>query len=80
MSAKVIALYNLPKYFQAFDDYCFSRNVPLAKPLPGPTKYEVSVGKDTDITGASSHHLAATLTFNSIQDIQTALVQKPNDR
>ena len=66
MSTKVIALYNLPKDVQAFDNYYFSRHVPLAKTLPGLTKYEVSVGKVTDITGTSPYHLAATLTFNSL--------------
>lgn len=73
MSAKVIALYNPPKNTEVFDAYYFSRHVPLAKTLPGLTKYEVSVGKVTDMTGASPYHLAATLTFNSLQDIQTAL-------
>ncbi len=73
MSAKVIALYNPPKDTAAFDKYYFERHVPLAKTLPGLQRYEVSNGKVTDISGASPYHLAATLTFNSMQDIQTAL-------
>ena len=73
MFAKVIALYNPPQDTQAFDKYYFGTHVPLAKTLPGLQRYEVSSGKVTDITGASPYHLAATLTFNSLQDVQAAL-------
>ena len=73
MSAKVIALYNMPQDVQAFDKYYFANHVPLAKTMPGLTCYEVSNGKVTDISGASPYHFVATLSFNSLKDIQTAL-------
>ena len=73
MSAKVIALYNPPQDADAFDKYYFAHHVPLAKKLPGLTRYEVSSGKVTDMSGASPYHLAATLTFNSMHDVQSAL-------
>ncbi len=73
MSAQVIALYNPPQDTQAFDSYYFERHVPLAKTLPGLQRYEVSIGKVTDMSGASPYYLAATLSFDSMQDIQKAL-------
>ncbi len=73
MSAKVIALYNSPQDPQAFDKYFFERHVPLAKTFNGLPRHEVSAGIVTDMTGASPYHLVATLAFNSMQDIQSAL-------
>jgi uncharacterized protein (TIGR02118 family) len=69
----VIALYNLPSDIAAFDKYYYANHVPLAKTLPGLRRYEVSTGKISDISGAASYHLAATLTFDSMQAIQAAL-------
>ena len=73
MAAKVIALYNAPQDSQAFDKYYYGKHVPLAKSLPGLKGYEVSSGKVTDMSGASPYYLAATLSFDSMQDIQAAL-------
>ena len=73
MSASVIALYNLPSDIAAFDNYYYAKHVPLAKTLPGLRRYEVSSGKVTDISGATPYHLAAMLTFDSMQAIQAAL-------
>ena len=73
MSAKVIALYNPPSDIAAFDKYYYANHVPLAKTLPGLRRYEVSSGKISDISGATPYHLAATLTFDSMQAIQAAL-------
>jgi uncharacterized protein (TIGR02118 family) len=73
MPAKLIALYNAPKDAQAFDKYYVERHIPLAKTVPGLKRYEVSAGKVTDPSGASPYHLVATLTFDSLPDVQAAL-------
>ncbi len=73
MTAKVIALYGAPKDAAAFNEYYFAKHVPLAKTLPGLAGYEVSTGGVNDIGGQPAYHLAATLTFASLDDIQSAL-------
>ena len=76
MTAKVIALYNEPQKVKAFDAYYYNHHVPLAKTLPGLRSYEVNSGPITTPEGKSPYHLVATLTFDSLQDIQAALTSK----
>lgn len=71
---KVLALYGIPADAEAFDEYYFSRHVPLAKTLPGLRGYEVSRGDIRGVVdGSRPYHLIATLLFDSEQDLQTAL-------
>lgn len=71
---KVLALYGMPADAKAFDDYYFSRHVPLAKTLPGLRGYEVSRGPVTGIMdGSRPYHLVATLSFDSMAALQAAL-------
>ena len=71
--AKIVALYKTPKDTAAFDRYYFATHVPLAKKLPGLRKYDVSDGGAHGPEGASPYHLVATLAFDSLAAIQSAL-------
>jgi len=71
--AKLVVLYKTPKSADAFDKYYFATHVPLAKKIPGLKKYDVSKGTVAAPAGASGIHLVATLYFDSLDAIQTAL-------
>ena len=70
--AEVIALYKKPADPAAFDDYYYSKHVPLAKTLPGLRGYEVSSGPVGTPTGEAQWHLVAILSFDSMAAIQAA--------
>ena len=70
--ASLVVIYKTPKNPAAFDDYYFSKHVPLAKHLPKMQRYETSKGAVHAPAGASGVHLVATLTFASLADIQAA--------
>ena len=71
--AKVIAMYRTPSDAAAFDRYYFETHVPLAKTIPGLLAYEVTRGTIATMDGPSPYYLIATLTFDSLAAIQTAL-------
>jgi uncharacterized protein (TIGR02118 family) len=71
--ARLIALYKTPPDKAAFDEYYDSTHVPIAKQLPGLTRYEVSKGEVVTGQGASPYHLVAILHFDSTDAIQSAL-------
>ena len=71
--ATLIALYNKPADPAAFDEYYFSTHVPLAKKIAGLRRYQVSVGAVGTPQGDSPYHLAAVLSFDSLEAIQQAL-------
>lgn len=71
--AKLVALYKTPKDTAAFDQYYFATHVPLAKKIPGLKKYDVSDGGAYGPEGASPYHLVATLYFDTLADIRSAL-------
>ena len=70
--ADLVVLYKTPKDAAAFDKYYFETHVPLAKKLPGLTKYTVSKGPVATPAGASPFHLVAILSFASMADIGAA--------
>jgi uncharacterized protein (TIGR02118 family) len=70
--AQVIVTYKTPKDPAAFDRYYFETHVPLAKKIPGLRKYQLSKGAIATPGGPSSFHMIATLTFDSMADIQAA--------
>jgi uncharacterized protein (TIGR02118 family) len=70
--AELVVLYKMPKDPKAFDKYYFETHVPLAKKMPGLRKYGVSRGAIGTPAGPSGLHLIATLTFDSLADIQAA--------
>ena len=71
--AKVIAMYRKPADAAAFERYYFATHVPIARRIPGLRGYEVTRGTIGALEGDAPYHLIATLTFDSIGDIQAAL-------
>ncbi len=71
--AKLIALYKKPADAAAFDSYYFATHVPGAKKVPGLRRYEVSAGPVTTPGGSAPFHLAAILTFDSMDALERAL-------
>ena len=71
--AKVLAMYRTPTDPAAFDRYYYDRHVPLAKRIAGLRHYEVTAGPVTTLAGTSPYYLIATLTFDSMAAIQSAL-------
>src|ERR1700709_2555188 len=72
--AHLVVLYKTPKSADAFDEYYFATHVPLAKKLPGLTKYDVSKGTVASPAGASGVHLVAMLYFDSLDAIKAPFV------
>lgn len=70
--AQLIVTYKTPKDPAAFDRYYFETHVPLAKKIPGLRKYQLSKGAIATPGGPSSFHMIATLTFDSLAEIQAA--------
>ena len=71
--ARLIAMYKTPADTAAFDAYYFGKHVPLAKTVPGLRKYEVNSGAVMGMAGPAATYLVATLHFDSLADIATAM-------
>jgi len=71
--AKLIATYRTPADAAAFDRHYHGTHVPIAKKIPGLRGYTVSQGAVRALTGPGGIHLVATLTFDSMTDLQAAL-------
>ncbi len=71
--AKVIAMYRKPADPAAFDRYYFATHVPIARRIPGLRGYEVTRGPIGTLEGPAPYHVIATLTFDSVADVQAAL-------
>ena len=74
--AKLVVMYSKPADAAAFDDYYFTKHVPLAKTIPGLRSYEVNAGPVVTPQGPSPYHLIATLTFDSMAAIGAAFASK----
>lgn len=70
--AELVVLYKTPKDTAAFDKYYFETHIPIVKKIPGLKKYTVSKGPIATPAGPSQFHFIATLTFDSLADIQGA--------
>lgn len=64
--AKVLVLYKKPKSAEAFDKHYASVHIPLAKKIPGLSKYHISSGVVATPAGPSDIHLVAELHFASM--------------
>jgi uncharacterized protein (TIGR02118 family) len=73
MAAHVLALYNVPTDPTHFEQYYHGTHVPIAKRLPGLRAYSINVGAIGSPAGLAPYYLIATLTFDSMAAIQTAL-------
>ncbi|MGE0284233.1 MAG: EthD family reductase [Rhizobiaceae bacterium] len=71
--AKLVVLYKTPADKAAFDAYYKATHIPLAYKIPGLKAYEISDGAVSTPAGPSDIHLTAILTFDSLDDIKTAL-------
>jgi uncharacterized protein (TIGR02118 family) len=71
--AKLLVLYKKPNSAEAFDKHYASVHIPLAKKIPGLTKYEVSTGAVGNPAGRSGIHLIATLHFDSLDALKAGL-------
>jgi len=70
--ARLVVMYKTPTDPAAFDAYYFDRHVPIAKKIPGVTKYEVSRGSVMTPGGPSGFHLIAILHFDDLDAVQKA--------
>jgi uncharacterized protein (TIGR02118 family) len=68
-----VVLYKTPNDAAAFDKYYAETHIPLAKKLPGLRRYQISRGPVASPSGASGVHLVATLTFDDLAAVQSAL-------
>ena len=71
--AKLIAMYKTPVDAKAFDDYYYSIHVPIAKKIAGLKRYEVTNGPIMGPEGGSPFHLIATLYFDTMGELHSAL-------
>lgn len=74
--AQMIVIYAMPKDPAAFDRHFFEVHLPLARQLPGLRRLETSRGPVISLYGASDVHLVASLNFDSLSDINAAVVSE----
>jgi uncharacterized protein (TIGR02118 family) len=70
--AHLVVMYKTPNDVAAFDKHYSETHIPLAKKIPGLTKYEISQGPVATPAGPSGIHLVATLYFDNLAAIQKA--------
>jgi uncharacterized protein (TIGR02118 family) len=70
--AQILVLYNTPADPAEFDRYYHERHISLAKTIPGLRSYLISSGPVQALAGTAPY-LVATLTFDSMADINAAL-------
>ncbi|HEY5788580.1 MAG TPA: EthD family reductase [Microlunatus sp.] len=73
MVAKIVVLYGHPQDAEAFDTYYGHTHAPIAKAVPGLTSFTTSVGPVGTPAGPSDYHRVATLSWDSMADLQAAL-------
>ena len=71
--AQLVVMYKTPRDAAAFDKHYAEKHIPLAKKIPGLRKYEISKGPVATPAGPSSYHLIATLSFDNLGALQSAL-------
>lgn len=71
--ARLVAIYRTPNDPPAFDRYYADHHAPLAKKIPGLTKYDISKGPVRTPRGSSDVHLIAMLHFESMAALQAGL-------
>ena len=78
--ARMVVIYRTPKDPKAFEEHYFNVHVPLAKKLPGLTKYETSKGPIVGMAGAIDPYFIATLHFESLNAIKSAFATELGQR
>jgi len=74
---QLLIMYNQPTDPAAFDAYYFGTHVPIFAQAPGIRAVTFSQGPIATITGTSDIYLVAEVTFDSMDDLQTALASEP---
>lgn len=74
--AQMIVIYETPRNPAVFDRHFFEVHLPLAKQLPGLRTLETSRGPVISLYGAGDIHLVTTLTFDSLSDINAAVMSE----
>ncbi len=74
--AKLYAIYQQPADAAVFDAYYYATHVPLAKKIPGLRSYEVTHGDVMGMGGKHAVYLVASLEFDSMSAISTALASE----
>jgi len=70
--ARMLVIYRTPKDPKAFEEHYFNVHVPMAKRLPGLTRYETSKGPIVGLAGATDPYFVAILHFESLAAIKSA--------
>ena len=70
--AQLLVMYKIPRDAAAFGKHYQEKHIPIAKPIPGLRKYEISKGPVATPAGPSGYHLVATLQFDELAAIQNA--------
>src|SRR5947209_554187 len=71
--AQILVLYHTPADAAAFDRYYHQTHIPIAWKIPGLRSYTISNGPVQAVAGTAPY-LVAILAFDSMADIQAALV------
>ena len=74
--ARMLVVYRTPKDPEAFDEHYFGVHVPMARQLPGLTKYETSKGPILGMASAKDAYLIANLHFESMGAIKAAFASE----
>jgi uncharacterized protein (TIGR02118 family) len=74
--AQMIVIYKTPKDPAAFDRHYFEVHVPLARRLPGLRRLETSRAPVISLYGAGDAHSVATLHFDSLAQLNAALMSE----
>ncbi|HET6224833.1 MAG TPA: EthD family reductase [Bacteroidia bacterium] len=70
--AKMTVIYKTPKDKDFFEKHYFDVHIPLAKKLPGLTRYEINDGPILSPTGHSEIHRIANLYFETLEAMMNA--------
>jgi uncharacterized protein (TIGR02118 family) len=73
--ARMLVIYKTPQDPAIFDKHYFEVHIPLAKKLPGISKYEVSRGPVATLAGEEAY-MVAILTFDSVAAIKAAFASE----
>jgi uncharacterized protein (TIGR02118 family) len=71
--AKLLVLYRKPQDAARFRKYYEEVHIPLGRKISQIRKFEVSTGPIMTVQGESDYILSATLTFDSMTDLQAAM-------
>ena len=74
--AQMIVIYRTPRDPAAFDRHYFEVHVPLVRHLPGLRKLETNRGPIISLYGAGEAHAVATLHFDSLSEVNAALMSE----